>query len=263
MALVLLASGVFAFRGKGQEKVRLQTSGGFNGFTLRSVRGNGTAETRLLQNWQDFLFRGARVGRALQYHKLAPTQMSADRFRRVSNVGEVRLPVGIERSRDRSEEHTSELQSPYDLVCRLLLEKKTGWPPAWGPPVRPRWRGGLADGVEVAQGLGVGACQAGLAVGHASLLAERPGQGLGAALGGTGGGRGRPVAGFDGRTVPSPRALASSVPSVLNATPCTPFSGLVAWMGARTRRPVAGFHFFLVLPPPPGSSLFPYTTLFR
>src|SRR5438094_4047580 len=24
----------------------------------------------------------------------------------------------------RSEEHTSELQSPYDLVCRLLLEKK-------------------------------------------------------------------------------------------------------------------------------------------
>src|SRR5207248_11157154 len=27
-------------------------------------------------------------------------------------------------TRERSEEHTSELQSPYDLVCRLLLEKK-------------------------------------------------------------------------------------------------------------------------------------------
>src|SRR5207248_7726430 len=26
--------------------------------------------------------------------------------------------------KQRSEEHTSELQSPYDLVCRLLLEKK-------------------------------------------------------------------------------------------------------------------------------------------
>src|SRR5438094_1173210 len=25
---------------------------------------------------------------------------------------------------ERSEEHTSELQSPYELVCRLLLEKK-------------------------------------------------------------------------------------------------------------------------------------------
>src|SRR5438094_4753670 len=30
------------------------------------------------------------------------------------------------RHRNRSEEHTSELQSPYDLVCRLLLEKKKG-----------------------------------------------------------------------------------------------------------------------------------------
>src|SRR5699024_12358501 len=29
-----------------------------------------------------------------------------------------------ERDRDRSEEHTSELQSRFDLVCRLLLEKK-------------------------------------------------------------------------------------------------------------------------------------------
>src|SRR2546426_7841897 len=28
------------------------------------------------------------------------------------------------RSGDRSEEHTSELQSPCNLVCRLLLEKK-------------------------------------------------------------------------------------------------------------------------------------------
>src|SRR5574338_1281435 len=28
------------------------------------------------------------------------------------------------RARSRSEEHTSELQSPWHLVCRLLLEKK-------------------------------------------------------------------------------------------------------------------------------------------
>src|SRR5438094_7329720 len=28
------------------------------------------------------------------------------------------------RSKERSEEHTSELQSPYDIVCRLLPEKK-------------------------------------------------------------------------------------------------------------------------------------------
>src|SRR5690348_18350175 len=32
--------------------------------------------------------------------------------------------VPIERFNKRSEEHTSELQSPVHLVCRLLLEKK-------------------------------------------------------------------------------------------------------------------------------------------
>src|SRR5256885_3105554 len=39
---------------------------------------------------------------------------------RVDRVAEVR---GSRRAR-RSEEHTSELQSPCNLVCRLLLEKK-------------------------------------------------------------------------------------------------------------------------------------------
>src|SRR5207249_7661219 len=32
--------------------------------------------------------------------------------------------VGWQRRQSRSEEHTSELQSRFDLVCRLLLEKK-------------------------------------------------------------------------------------------------------------------------------------------
>src|SRR2546426_5842418 len=48
----------------------------------------------------------------------------------------------------RSEEHTSELQSPCNLVCRLLLEKKKKKAPTWpeckcrdGPddPVRGGW----------------------------------------------------------------------------------------------------------------------------
>src|SRR5437867_8008838 len=38
------------------------------------------------------------------------------------------------RGRDRSEEHTSELQSPYDLVCRLLLEKKKAKSRSRPPP---------------------------------------------------------------------------------------------------------------------------------
>src|SRR5438132_3993101 len=39
-------------------------------------------------------------------------------------AGDLHRPVPARRLRHRSEEHTSELQSHSDLVCRLLLEKK-------------------------------------------------------------------------------------------------------------------------------------------
>src|SRR5207248_10965211 len=39
------------------------------------------------------------------------------------SMGAERPGIPAPRLRRRSEEHTSELQSPYDLVCRLLLEK--------------------------------------------------------------------------------------------------------------------------------------------
>src|SRR5258708_16213840 len=45
---------------------------------------------------------------------------SADQVPRVHVSTSLRTLAGI----DRSEEHTSELQSPDHLVCRLLLEKK-------------------------------------------------------------------------------------------------------------------------------------------
>src|SRR5690606_42136901 len=64
-------------------------------FTERSPRRRGSARGS----------RRARVGRA--------------RHRRDSG----RTENGVRRS-DRSEEHTSELQSRENLVCRLLLEKK-------------------------------------------------------------------------------------------------------------------------------------------
>src|SRR6202046_5773283 len=49
--------------------------------------------------------------------------------------------------RDRSEEHTSELQSRFDLVCRLLPVKKP-WTLWQGPESVPvgRARGGAPDG---------------------------------------------------------------------------------------------------------------------
>src|SRR3989339_1941119 len=51
---------------------------------------------------------------------------------------------GLVGDRKRSEEHTSELQSRSDLVCRLLLEKKR-WP-SWDRCRRESCgRGGRAD----------------------------------------------------------------------------------------------------------------------
>src|SRR5688572_31634953 len=59
---------------------------------------------------------------------LAARRVVAD-DRGVVRVRDERVPVGEERHAEgeaapRSEEHTSELQSQSNLVCRLLLEKK-------------------------------------------------------------------------------------------------------------------------------------------
>src|SRR5260221_8435993 len=43
---------------------------------------------------------------------------------RVRNLSEAALQQFLQSEQNRSEEHTSELQSHSDLVCRLLLEKK-------------------------------------------------------------------------------------------------------------------------------------------
>src|SRR5438132_9192568 len=64
------------------------------------------------------LFRSRRGGDAVRQHE-------ADDC---AGLHANRLQLRGERTRapSRSEEHTSELQSHSDLVCRILLEKKTG-----------------------------------------------------------------------------------------------------------------------------------------
>src|SRR5207248_11803334 len=73
----------------------------------------------------DFFFK-AYVGH--QGLHSFPTRRSSDlRVGGIGRLTEQRPAVRVEAGRcsvSRSEEHTSELQSPYDLVCRLLLEKK-------------------------------------------------------------------------------------------------------------------------------------------
>src|SRR5258708_9172611 len=58
------------------------------------------------------------------------------RGRPLHHVGDVGFFVEGRNQRARSEEHTSELQSPDHLVCRLLLEKKKNYskdPPTLTP----------------------------------------------------------------------------------------------------------------------------------
>src|SRR5258708_17985782 len=65
-----------------------------------------------------FRSRGADAVRRRQGQRLGPLR----RARRAGGVHRAALDVGA--GDPRSEEHTSELQSPDHLVCRLLLEKK-------------------------------------------------------------------------------------------------------------------------------------------
>src|SRR3712207_8413144 len=71
------------------------------------------------------LFRSQEPGRRLhaRLSRLAARAGVRDRYSaraRRQGAGRGRAPAG----EDRSEEHTSELQSRQYLVCRLLLEKK-------------------------------------------------------------------------------------------------------------------------------------------
>src|ERR1035437_10985756 len=74
--------------------------------------------------------RLARKGRKKLafYHIVVADSRSPRDGRYIEKIGSynpLTNPATIELDLDRSEEHTSELQSRQYLVCRLLLEKKT------------------------------------------------------------------------------------------------------------------------------------------
>src|SRR5437667_4317700 len=66
------------------------------------------------------LFRSRRSSAASAARPSVAAGSSRPRWLRIASI---QVPAMIE-ILSRSEEHTSELQSHHDLVCRLLLEKK-------------------------------------------------------------------------------------------------------------------------------------------
>src|SRR5690348_17598906 len=69
------------------------------------------------------LFPYTTLFRSSLRQRRAPYSRVADPLARVVRAAAAQPGLGLPRD-DRSEEHTSELQSPVHLVCRLLLEKK-------------------------------------------------------------------------------------------------------------------------------------------
>src|SRR5438046_4479404 len=67
------------------------------------------------------LFPYTTLFRSRVWHDVAPSDLRTEPTRRSDSC--MRLPV-CRVGNPRSEEHTSELQSLTNLVCRLLLEKK-------------------------------------------------------------------------------------------------------------------------------------------
>src|SRR5256885_12584871 len=71
------------------------------------------------------LFRSSARGTAdPRSHSLRPTDNSASLTPARPSAAGPTSPPARSLGASRSEEHTSELQSPCNLVCRLLLEKK-------------------------------------------------------------------------------------------------------------------------------------------
>src|SRR5690348_17978354 len=75
----------------------------------------------------DLVRAGVRRGRPAggpQHHRPAGRRVLPGAARDADRPRPGRGAAGPRRAHRRSEEHTSELQSPVHLVCRLLLEKK-------------------------------------------------------------------------------------------------------------------------------------------
>src|SRR2546430_8413921 len=82
------------------------------------------------------LFRSGQVAQPGQAHLAMPVLGRARVEEELARLGgEIHDPLGQVVDVGRSEEHTSELQSQSNLVCRLLLEKKNTLQPRQALPL--------------------------------------------------------------------------------------------------------------------------------
>src|SRR5436190_12753436 len=82
------------------------------------------------------LFPYTTLFRSLDGERDVGRILLGDRRCRDLNAGKIQSLVALQIATiERSEEHTSELQSHSDLVCRLLLEKKKKHEPAIASPL--------------------------------------------------------------------------------------------------------------------------------
>src|SRR5712664_2593709 len=120
---------------KGREKERYHV---VYGARLKVAEGDTVIHGQTLAEWDPFTFSIlTETGGSVKFDDLRPGMTIEEQVDEVTGLSQdvVTLPPGDEKHqpailiRDnagkvRSEEHTSELQSRSDLVCRLLLEKK-------------------------------------------------------------------------------------------------------------------------------------------
>src|SRR5690606_40009113 len=93
---------------------------GRRGGARRAIRYPPSAAQGSAERASSYTFQRPRVGRPADTRRRAASERQS-RSQRAPRVRFLRRVVRLHR---RSEEHTSELQSRENLVCRLLLEKK-------------------------------------------------------------------------------------------------------------------------------------------
>src|SRR5690242_3429578 len=126
LGIPLMALSVCVLAGYAQ--VRAQTKHSPNGFDLVDKNGNISKPANVRDTYQSLGAYTVLDPKGNQMHMTYASPGTAEAYRKTGKFPDgtvlVKEVFGTDHAQMRSEEHTSELQSHVNLVCRLLLEKK-------------------------------------------------------------------------------------------------------------------------------------------